>query len=233
MRPTRRRAGPVVLHEVLEGGVVDRVGDLHTAISTPLPACVNRLANAGTSSACTPARVPGTGRASSRKRQKGLAKRICSGVRQSGVRRAGLATIAATQTGARGGDVETVQAVGGRGGHRSRFPRSAPHAPGTCRPCPRACAGRQHRPQDRDVRFSRGRRAATAMGLRCENGVSGGMIVSTVRPSCRQLIRARPRVDADSRNMIITDVGIAVVMPKGCAPKGRWSAPPNGQRRPS
>ena len=40
---------------------------------------------------------PGAGRASSRKRQKGLARRICSGVRQSGVRRVGLATIAATQ----------------------------------------------------------------------------------------------------------------------------------------
>ena len=35
--------------------------------------------------------------ASSRKRQKGLARRICSGVRQSGVRSAGLATMAATQ----------------------------------------------------------------------------------------------------------------------------------------
>ena len=35
--------------------------------------------------------------ASSRKRQKGLARRICSGVRQGGIRRAGLATMAATQ----------------------------------------------------------------------------------------------------------------------------------------
>ena len=42
-------------------------------------------------------RATGAGGVNPRKRQKGLAKRICSGVRQSDVRRTGLATIAATQ----------------------------------------------------------------------------------------------------------------------------------------
>ena len=97
-------------------------------------------------------RVSGPGRASSRKRQRGVVRPICSGVRRSGARGAGLPTIAATQRPpavTRGGDVEAVQAEelhpprGLR--RRSRWPssrsRSTPRVRGTCRPCPPVPAG--------------------------------------------------------------------------------------------